>query len=99
MKYALPLLNPDVVNNAVDLVKRDLIMDQLFENIRKSFHSFTFVLTPKDYQKYEPPTGMLFYGPPGTGKTKITEELAQLMGFHLVSNGLSSTVFQKELVG
>jgi hypothetical protein len=34
MKYALPLLNPDVVNNAIDLVKRDLIIDQLFEDIR-----------------------------------------------------------------
>lgn len=43
--------------------------------------------------------GMLFYGPPGTGKTRLTEDLAELMGFHLVENGLSSANFQKELVG
>jgi hypothetical protein len=34
LKYAIPLLNPNVVNKAVDLVKKDLIMDQLFEDIR-----------------------------------------------------------------
>jgi len=48
-----------------------------------------FSIVPRG-SKYEPPHGVLFYGPPGTGKTRLTEDLAELMGFHLVSNGLSS---------
>ena len=42
---------------------------------------------------------MLFYGPPGTGKTRLTEDLMQLVGFHSISRGLSSSEFMKELVG
>lgn len=42
---------------------------------------------------------MVLFGPPGTGKTVVTELLPNLIGFHLIENGLSSADFMKSLVG
>ena len=42
---------------------------------------------------------MILYGPPGTGKTQITEILAELIGFHLISDGMSAADFSTTYVG
>lgn len=57
-----------------------------------------FALDPKDdpipYSR-----GLVLYGPPGTGKTVLTEAMPNIMGFHLISKGLSAADFMKSLVG
>ena len=67
-------------------------MDQLDEYFNQ------FALTPGN-KPLEFSRGLVLYGPPGTGKTVLTENLPNIIGFHLIENGLSAADFMKSLVG
>ena len=68
------------------------MLDQLDEYFNQ------FALTPGN-KPLEFSRGLVLYGPPGTGKTVLTENLPNIIGFHLIENGLSAADFMKSLVG
>lgn len=96
LKFSIPYLNENIVNAAIAIVKKELVIERL-DDIAEFFNNYSFL--PKEGTKNKIPHGALFYGPPGTGKTRLTEDLAELMGFHLISKGVSSSNFMKEYVG
>ena len=64
---SISLINYKNMVRAVEIVKKTIINDELWEMLARNFF-FQFAST--EIQKTS--NGMILYGPPGTGKTQIT---------------------------